>query len=253
MRTPTRICVVVVLAVAILGATASAGQASGRRPCGPIKFGVGYPPFQVFIDHGPVSCGNARFVMYRLYHGPKHVRCYRNDASCRNGQPTDRANTVDLVAGWECGTGAGGGGCRRGHARISAEFVETAAEKKARIKREAAENMASVLTCENDPESVIIQEGSAPSYTYECISDEKLREECATYPAICREPMYSEYEAHIKLERRVSEACRTVGAYPTGATRNNEAGVREYACTAESLNVTWVSLPYIPPEEYARL
>jgi hypothetical protein len=254
-----RLAIIVGAAALALLLTASAGQASGRRHCGAIKVGISsghaLPPFQVFINRGPVSCGNARFVMATLYNGrPKHERCYRNDPpECRNGHPTDLANAVILVAGWECGTGAGGGGCSRHHAQISGEFIETSQEKTARIKREAAENEATVLECENEPDSVLIQEGTAPNYTYECISDKAREDECSQYPNFCREPMYSVLESPEKWERRIREACNAIGDSPTESTRD-ENSVPEYKCVGqEGSNVAWVTLPYMPPEEYAEL
>ena len=181
--------------------------------------------------------------MFALYHGHHPERCYRQSASeCHNGRPTDSANTVILVGSWQCGTGAGGGGCTRGHERISAEYIESSAEKTAQAKREDAENRAAVIGCENNPGDALIQEGSAPRYLYECLTWGKLGEECSEYPAICREAMYSESQATTKWEERVAQACHAVGDIVSQHTRKQN-GVLEYECTAEegSANVAWVS------------
>jgi hypothetical protein len=101
----------------LLSGTASALQ---RRHCGSIE--IAATSFQVFVERGSVSCGQARAVMRALYSGHHREVCYRHDRlECRNGRPTDRANTVILIGHWRCGTGAGGGGCLRGRERIAAE------------------------------------------------------------------------------------------------------------------------------------
>jgi hypothetical protein len=228
-----------------------AAQASmHRRHCGSIR--VDASPFQVFVESGPVSCAGARAVMFALYHGHHPERCYRQNASeCHNGRPADSANTVILVGSWQCGTGAGGGGCTRGHERISAEYIESSAEKTAQAKREDAENKTAVIECENNPHLVLMQEGSPPRYIYECLSEQKLTEECGE--GVCRQPMYQEYEALTKWEERIAQTCRAVGDIVSQHTRRQN-GVQEYECMAEegSTSVAWVSLPYMPPEEYAR-
>jgi hypothetical protein len=247
---PKRLGILIMMAVALLTVQGAAQASPHRRHCGSIK--VDTSPFQVFVESGPVSCAGARAVMYALYHGHHPERCYRQNASeCRNGRPTDRANTVILVGSWQCGTGAGGGGCTRGHERISAAYIESSAEKTAQAKREDAENKATAIECENNPHLVLMQEGSPPRYLYECLSEQKLAEECGE--GVCRQPMYQESEALTKWEERVAEACRAVGDIGSQHTRR-PAGVLEYECVAGegSTSVAWVSLPYMPPEEYAR-
>ena len=223
-------------------------QASTHRHCGSIK--PSGTPFQVFVEHGSATCAQARAVMSALYHGHHPEVCYRQGAECRNGRPTDRANTVILVGVWRCGTGAGGGGCTHGRERISAAYIESAAEKTARAKREDAENRATVTKCENNPHLVLMQEGSPPRYIYECLSEQKLAEECGE--GVCREPMYSESAAIAKWEARIREACQAVGGIPTGHAGELN-GVPDYECAAgeSSSSVAWVLLSYMPPEEYA--
>lgn len=233
-------------ALLVLVIAPSAAQA--KRHCGSIK--VSGTPFQVFVEAGSASCVQARAVMWSLYHRRHREVCYRNDSSCRNGRPTDRANTVILVGVWRCGTGAGGGGCTHGRERISTAYLESAEEKVARVRREAAENKKSVLACENNPHLALVQEGDASKYIYECLPTAKLAEECGQN--FCREPMYGESDGWSKWEGRVREACRAVGGVPYSHTRL-EAGVLEYACATEegATTFTWVSLPYMPPEAYA--
>ena len=251
---PTSVTAVLAVFVALGGTALAAGIAQAsphRRHCGSIK--VDASPFQVFVESGSVSCAGARAVMFALYHGHHSERCYRDVASeCHNGRPTDGANTVILVGSWQCGTGAGGGGCTRGRERISATYIESSVEKTAQAKREDAENKVSVIQCENNPGDALIQEGSAPRYIYECLTWGKLGDECAEYPAICREGMYSESQATTKWEERVTQACHAVGDIVSGNTRRQN-GTLEYECIAEegSTSVAWVSLPYMPPEEYA--
>lgn len=252
--TPATMIAMSALFIALGGTLTVAGSAQAsphHRHCGSIK--VGESPFQVFVESGPVSCAGARAVMFALYHGHHPERCYRQNASeCHNGRPTDSANTVILVGSWQCGTGAGGGGCTRGHERISAEYIESSAEKTAQAKREDAENKTAVIECENNPGDALIQEGSAPRYIYECLTWGKLGDECAEYPAICREAMYSEPQATTKWEERVAQACHAVGDIVSQHTRRQNSAL-EYECIAEegSTSVAWVSLPYMPPEEYA--
>jgi hypothetical protein len=237
-------------ALALL-AVPGVAHASTHRHCGSIGFsGV---PFQVFVDKGSASCAQARAVINSLYHGHHRARCYRVDrVDCKNGRPTDNANTVYDVAGWQCGTGAGGGGCRRGHEQISAAYIESSAEKTARAKREDEENKQTVIKCENNPGLVLMQEGALPRYIYECISERRIEEECNQ--GVCREPMYGESQAVSKWEGRLREACHAVGDVPTQHVRE-QSGVSEYECVAQEdpASVTWVSLPYMPPEEYAEL
>jgi hypothetical protein len=250
--TPATMIAMSALFVALGGTLTVPGAAQAsrhRRHCDSIR--VDTSPFQVFVESGPVSCAGARAVMFALYHGHHPERCYRQNASeCHNGRPTDSANTVILVGSWQCGTGAGGGGCTRGHERISAEYIESSAEKTAQAKREDAENRTTVIECENNPHLVLMQEGSPPRYLYECISERKLTEECGA--GVCRQPMYQEYEALTKWEERVTQACRAVGDVISQHTRRQN-GVLEYECMAEegSTSVAWVSLPYMPPEQYA--
>jgi hypothetical protein len=223
--------------------------ASANRHCGAIK--VDGTPFQVFVEAGSASCIQARAIMSSLYHGHHREVCYRYDRTeCRNGHPTDRANTVILVGVWRCGTGAGGGGCTHGRERISAAYIESPAEKTAQAKREDAENKATVIECENNPHLVLMQVGAPPRYIYECLSTEKLAEECSE--GTCREPMYGASEAFAKWEARVREACHAIGDVVTPHTRR-ENGVLEYECALEegSARIAWVSVPYMPPEEYA--
>jgi hypothetical protein len=250
--TPTPVIALLALLI-VLGGTLTApreAQASQhRRHCGSIK--VDASPFQVFVESGSISCAGARTVMFALYHGHHPERCYRDDASeCHNGRPTDGANTVILVGSWQCGTGAGGGGCTRGRERISAAYIESSAEKTAQAKREDAENRATVIECENNPHLVLMQEGSPPRYLYECTSEQKLSEECSE--GVCRQPMYQENEALTKWEARVMQACRAVGDIVSQHTRRQNDTL-EYECIAEenSTSVAWVSLPYMAPEEYA--
>jgi hypothetical protein len=253
-RTPTSVIAVLALFVALGGTALAPGVAQAsphRRHCGSIK--VDASPFQVFVESGSVSCAGARAVMFALYHGHHSERCYRDVASeCHNGRPTDGANTVILVGSWQCGTGAGGGSCTRGRERISATYIESSAEKTAQAKREDAENKTTVTECENNPGDALIQEGSAPRYIYECLTWGKLGNECAKYPAICREAMYSESQATTKWEERVAQACHAVGAIASQHTRKQN-GALEYECIAQEAStiVAWVSLPYMPPEEYA--
>jgi hypothetical protein len=246
-----RIRILITVAAVLAVLMPAAAQASYGRHCGAIR--VGATPFQVFAEHGRVSCAGARAVMAALYRGHHREVCFRSEASdCRNGRPTDRANTVILVGSWRCGTGAGGGSCSRPKERISAFYIESAAEKRSRAKREAEENHATVTRCENSSHMVLMQEGSAPNYIYECISEEKLAEECEN--GVCREPMYSQAEAERKWAARVAEACQAIGDQATGATRA-AAGIKEYECApAEGSGArVWVSLAYLAPEEYAEL
>jgi hypothetical protein len=65
---------------------------------------------------------------YAEYDRHRHV-CYRNTPTeRRNGQPTDRVNTVTLVGRWRCVSGAGGGGGRRGRDYIEGTFSEESGE-----------------------------------------------------------------------------------------------------------------------------
>ncbi len=189
--------------------------------------------------------------MRSLYTRRHRLHCFRTNEQCRNGQPTDGANTVVYIAGWHCGTGAGGGGCSRGpHNAIAGEFVETSAEKHTRTEREAAENRKTVLECENNPELVLMQEGASGHYIYECLSEQTLVSECSR--GVCRQPMYEEYEGRAIWTERVAEACHAVnGAMVANETREHN-GVVEYECEVGESRA-WVSLPYVPPTVYAEI
>lgn len=91
-------------------ASTEAPASSSSSACGTIALTqVESRPLKVTVVKGRVSCAEARSVLQALYVGDRgRPRCEHGGEVC------DRAETYYLIGGWQCGTGAGGGGCSKG-------------------------------------------------------------------------------------------------------------------------------------------
>ena len=105
-----RIVVVTVAATSLLAVSAGPAASTpnydwpGMKKCGTFRAG-----YRIWVYAKGISCRTARKIQKEFWLGPARRKVIHNGGSGASGWVT-----LKRYPGWRCGSGSGGGGCRKG-------------------------------------------------------------------------------------------------------------------------------------------